>query len=227
MNESAAPAPGVLRVGRVPGVVTTKWHTRWEERIDARLEVVDVAETDARGALDNDEVDLCFARLPLDREGLHAIPLCEETAVAWVSKDHPIAAFDDVTLADLADETVLRKLDGVAIDRVNAGAVLIVPQSIARNAGRRDLTYRPVVDEPPTRIVLAWRTDNDHPLIEELIGIVRGRSATSSRTSREREARGDEPRDAKNPARTPQARTPQTRKQAAQRGRSPRRPRRR
>ena len=222
MNESAAPAPGVLRVGRVPGVVTTKWHTRWEERIDARLEVVDVAETDARGALDNDEVDLCFARLPLDREGLHAIPLYEETAVAWVSRDHPIAAFDDVTLADLADETVLRKLDGVAIDRVNAGAVLIVPQSIARNAGRRDLTYRPVVDEPPTRIVLAWRTDNDHPLIEELIGIVRGRSATSSRTSREREARGDAPRDATSPARTPQ-----TRKQAAQRGRSPRRPRRR
>ena len=222
MNESAAPAPGVLRVGRVPGVVTTKWHTRWEERIDARLEVVDVAETDARGALDNDEVDLCFARLPLDREGLHAIPLCEETAVAWVSKDHPIAAFDDVTLADLADETVLRKLDGVAIDRVNAGAALIVPQSIARNAGRRDLTYRPVTDEPPTRIVLAWRTDNDHPLIEELIGIVRGRSATSSRTRREREARGDAPRDATSPARTPQ-----TRKQAAQRGRSPRRPRRR
>ena len=181
-----------------------------------------IAETDARGALDNDEVDVCFARLPLDREGLHAIPLYEETAVAWVSKDHPIAAFDDVTLADLADETVLRKLDGIAVDRVNAGAVLIVPQSIARNAGRRDLTYRPVVDEPPTRIVLAWRTDNDHPLIEELIGIVRGRSATSSRTRREREARGDEPRDATSPARTPQ-----TRKQAAQRGRSPRRPRRR
>ena len=222
MNESAAPAPGVLRVGRVPGVVTTKWHTRWEERIDARLEVVDVAEADARRALDNDEVDVCFARLPLDREGLHAIPLYEETAVAWVSRDHPIAAFDDVTLADLADETVLRKLDGVAIDRVNAGAVLIVPQSIARNAGRRDLTYRPVVDEPPTRIVLAWRTDNDHPLIEELIGIVRGRSVTSSRTSRERESRGDAPRDATSPARTPQ-----TRKQAAQRGRSPRRPRRR
>ena len=222
MNESAAPAPGVLRVGRVPGVVTTKWHTRWEERIDARLEVVDVAEADARRALDNDEVDVCFARLPLDREGLHAIPLYEETAVAWVSRDHPIAAFDDVTLADLADETVLRKLDGIAVDRVNAGAVLIVPQSIARNAGRRDLTYRPVTDEPPTRIVLAWRTDNDHPLIEELIGIVRGRSATSSRTRREREARGDAPRDATSPARTPQ-----TRKQAAQRGRSPRRPRRR
>ena len=222
MNESAAPAPGVLRVGRVPGVVTTKWHTRWEERIDARLEVVDVAEADARRALDNDEVDVCFARLPLDRDGLHAIPLYEETAVAWVSKDHPIAAFDDVTLADLADETVLRKLDGIAVARVNAGAVLIVPQSIARNAGRRDLTYRPVVDEPPTRIVLAWRTDNDHPLIEELIGIVRGRSATSSRTRREREARGDAPRDATSPARTPQ-----TRKQAAQRGRSPRRPRRR
>lgn len=210
----------MLRVGRVPGVVTTKWATRWDERVDARLEVVDVAEAEVRRVLETGEVDMCFARLPLEREGLHAIPLYEETAVAWVAKDHPVAAFDAVTLADLADETVLRELDGIAIDRVNAGAVLIVPESIARHAGRRDLTYRPVTDEPPTRIILAWRQDDDRPLIEEFIGIVRGRSATSSRTSRERAARDAKPRPERGAKKATGA-------QRGRRGGTSRRPRRR
>ena len=198
---SESPAGQVLRVGRVPGVVTTKWHTRWNDRVDARLEVVDVPEPDVRRVLDAGEVDLCFARLPVDREGLHVIALYEEAAVAWVSTDHPVAAFDTVTLADLGDETVLREVDALAFDRVNAGAVLIVPQSIARVGGRRDLTYRIVTDEPPTQIVLAWRRDHDHPLIQEFIGIVRGRTANSSRTERERAARGGTPREAAPPDR--------------------------
>lgn len=178
--------PEVLRVGHVPGVTLTKWRTRWIERIPARLDVVEVSEADQRRVLDEDEVDLCFVRLPIEREGLHAIPLYEEVAVAWVNKDHPIGAFDEVTLADLADETVLTELDAIALDRVNAGAVLLVPMSMARSASRRDLVHRPVTDAPPTQIALAWRVDNEDPLIEEFIGIVRGRTANSSRTQAER-----------------------------------------
>lgn len=199
--------PNVLRVGQVPGVTLTKWRTRWPERLTARLEVVDVAEAEARSRLVAGEVDMCFVRLPLDREGLHAIPLYEEVTVAWVSKEHPIAAYDSVTTADLADETVLRELDAVAIDRVNAGAVLLVPMAVAREGSRRDLVHRPVADAPPSRMVLAWRTDNDHPLIEEFIGIVRGRTTNSSRTDRERTARGDD-----QPKRTPRSRRRQVRR---------------
>ena len=193
MNDSSA--PDVLRVGHVPGVTLTKWRTRWAERLTAGLEVVDVAEGDARRVLDEGEADLCFARLPLDRDGLHAIPLYEEVMVAWVSKEHPIAAFDQITTADLADETVLTDVDQVAIDRVHAGAVLLVPMSVARGASRRDLVHRPVTDARPAQMMLAWRQDNDHPLIEEFIGIVRGRTANSSRTRRERDARSPKQRD--------------------------------
>lgn len=172
----------------------TKWRTRWAERLTARLDVVEVAETDPRRVLETGEVDMCFARLPLDREGLHAIPMYEEVMVAWVSKDHPIAAFDAITRADLADETVLVELTAQAIDRVNAGAVLLVPLSVARTASRRDLVHRPVSDAPPAQMVLAWRIDNHQPLIEEFIGIVRGRTVNSSRTSRERDTRRNKPR---------------------------------
>ena len=216
---SDSPAPEVLRVGYVPGVTLTKWRTRWEERVDARLEVVEVAEDDPRRVLEAGEVDLCFARLPLEREGLHAIPLYEEVMVAWVNKDHPIVAFDEITRADLAEETVLREVDQVAIDRVNAGAVLLVPLSVARSASRRELKHRPVTDEPPAQMVLVWRKDNEAPLIDEFIGIVRGRTANSSRTSREREARDDKPRQRKTQPRGQQDQRQQNRKPQTGRGR--------
>ena len=189
--------PDVLRVGHVPGVTLTKWRTRWAERLTARLEVVDVAESDGRRALDSGAVDLCFVRQPLGRDGLHAIPLYAEQMVAWVNKEHPIAAFDTITSADLADETVLTEVDQVTIDRVNAGAVLLVPLSVAREGSRRDLVHRPVTDAAPSQMVLAWRQDNQHPLIDEFIGIVRGRTANSSRTSRERDAREEQQPDGK------------------------------
>ncbi|HHU38256.1 MAG TPA: LysR family transcriptional regulator substrate-binding protein [Propionibacterium sp.] len=190
MSESpAAGSPDALRVGHVPGVTLTKWRTRWAERLTARLDVAEVAEADQRRVLVDDVVDLCFVRLPIDREGLHAIPLYDEVTVAWVSKDHPVAAYDDVTLADLTDETLLTDLDAVALDRVNAGAVLLVPLSVARSASRKDLAHRPVTDAEPTTVALAWRTDNGHPLIDEFIGIVRGRTANSSRTQAERAAK--------------------------------------
>ena len=181
-------------MGHVPGVTLTKWRTRWDERLAARLDVVEVTEADQRRVLVDDAVDLCFVRLPIDREGLHAIPLYDEVTVAWVSKDHPVAAYGEVTLADLADETLLTDLDAVAIDRVNAGAVLLVPMSVARSASRRDLVHRPVTDAEPTSISLAWRTDNEHPLIDEFIGIVRGRTANSSRTQAERAASTPKPK---------------------------------
>lgn len=176
-------------MGYVPGVTLTKWRTRWHERLDARLEVVEIDQDDARRGLDADEVDMCFVRAPFDVTDLHAITVYEEVMVAWVSKDHPIAAFDAIAEADLAEETVLTELDATAIGRVNAGAVLVVPMSIARSASRRDLVHRPIADAEPTPVLLVWRTDNDGPLAQEFVGIVRGRTAHSSRTSQERASR--------------------------------------
>ncbi|WP_298132733.1 LysR family substrate-binding domain-containing protein [Micropruina sp.] len=177
-----------LRVGFVPGVTLTKWTTIWRERYrSVPLEVVEVAQDDQRRALDDGEVDLCFVRQPIDTEGLHLIPLYEEAPVVWVSKEHPIAAFDEVTIADLADETVLTEADASGINQVAIEiAVLRVPMSIARTHSRRDLTYRPVTDADPTRIGLAWRAENPHPLTDEFIGVVRGRTTQSSRTQQER-----------------------------------------
>lgn len=166
----------------------TKWTSTWRERFArAPLEVVEIAEASQREALDAGEVDLCFVRLPIEVDGLHVIPLYEEVPVVWVSKEHPIAAVDEVRLADLADEMVLTRADATAIDQVALDvAVLLVPMSIARGHSRRDLTYRPVADAPSTRIGLAWLADRSHPMTDEFIGVVRGRTQNSSRTQQER-----------------------------------------
>lgn len=69
-----------------------------------------------------------------------------------------------------------------AIELVAAGVgLLLVPQSLARLHHRRDLTYRPVTDAPESRVALAWLEERTTDLMEEFIGIVRGRTVNSSR----------------------------------------------
>jgi DNA-binding transcriptional LysR family regulator len=186
--------PRTFRLGAVPGATPGRWIDTWQERMPhVTLKLVPISVATQRDELAG--VDAALVRTPIARaDGLHVIPLYDEVTVAWVSKDHPVAAYDEVTLADLADETLLTDLDAVAIDRVNAGAVLLVPMSVARSASRRDLVHRPVTDAEPTSISLAWRTDNEHPLIDEFIGIVRGRTANSSRTQAERAASTPKPK---------------------------------
>jgi LysR substrate binding domain len=181
-----------LRVGKVPGVTVTKWRGIWAERLPrVRLDWLDVDEQDQRHVLTDGQVDLCFVRLPIDDDGLHLIRLYDELPVAWVSKDHLAAAADEVSLADLADETVLTVVTPHTIDLVSIGeAVLHVPQSIARSQSRRDFVFRPITDAPHTTVGLAWLVDNPHELIEEFIGIVRGRTANSSRTAQARAGKG-------------------------------------
>lgn len=194
-----------LRIGKVRGVILTKWQRVWNERFDTPLAVSDVADDEQLAGLRHGSLDMCFVRLPIDREGLHAIPLYEETMVAWVSKEHAISAVDEVTLADLDDEQVITEFHSTATDLVLGGAVLVVPMSVARGASRRDLTYRPITDADPSPVTLAWRVDDENPLIQKFIGVVRGRTPNSSRTAQTRAA--STPRPAKQPARPAPART--------------------
>jgi DNA-binding transcriptional LysR family regulator len=174
-------------VGFVPGVTLTKWRRIWSERFPRlALEIVEVTEAEQREAITQEQVDLCFVRLPVVDAGLHVIPLYEEVPVVVAPKDHPVSVFDEVSVKDLSEEDTLEGFEpGEAIDLVAGGAgVVFVPQSVARSLSRRDLVYRPVSDAQATRIALAWLRDNPHEMIEEFIGIVRGRTVNSSRTSR-------------------------------------------
>lgn len=209
MND-LSPADGpravpTLRVGFVPGVTLTKWRRIWADRFPRLgLDVVEVNESDQHGALIEEAVDLCFVRLPLDDSRLHLIPLWTEQPVVVAPKDHPVAVFDSVTLADLAEEDVVEGFEGeTALDLVAGGAgVVYLPQSVARAASRKDLVHRPVTDASPTQIGLAWLRENPHEMIEEFVGIVRGRTPNSSRSPRPAAPDKSAPTTPARPART-------------------------
>ncbi|MFH7598255.1 LysR substrate-binding domain-containing protein [Streptomyces racemochromogenes] len=192
-----------FRLAYVPGVTPTKWVRIWNERLpDIPLTLVGVSAGEAFAALRAGEADAGFVRLPVDGADLSAIPLYTETTVVVVPKDHVVAAVDEVTAGDLADEIVLHPLDDVlgwetppgkpaferpattadAIELVAAGiGVLVVPQSLARLHHRKDLTYRPVTDAPASRVALSWPEEKTTDMVEDFIGIVRGRTVNSSR----------------------------------------------
>ncbi len=196
-----------FRLGYVPGVTPGKWARMWaERRPHVTLELVTATTDEAVELIRTGAVDAAVVRLPIDRTGLHTIPLYTETTVAVVPKEHLVAATDEATLADLADEIVLHPQDdtlpwpgarpgrsaaiipattAAAIELVAAGVgLLVVPQSLARLHHRRDLVHRPLADAPVSGVVLAWPDAENTELMEEFIGIVRGRTVNSSRTAR-------------------------------------------
>jgi DNA-binding transcriptional LysR family regulator len=184
-----------FRVAFVPGVTPTKWFRIWSERQpDVAIEAVPVDTAEQRSVLDDDRADVVFARLPIDRDGLAAIPLYSELPVVVASTDHAIAALGDDESIDVAELDGERMLDIApgptggpdAFELVAAGVgLLLVPKSVARLHGRKDVTARPVAGVPETEVALAWREDRHSDLVDEFVGVVRGRTANSSRMSAE------------------------------------------
>ncbi|MEU7577666.1 LysR substrate-binding domain-containing protein [Streptomyces sp. NPDC041068] len=193
-----------FRLAYVPGVTPTKWVRIWNERLpDVPLTLLQVSAAEAPEVLRGGGADAGFVRLPFDRTDLSAIPLYTETTVVVIPKDHAVAAVDEVSPEDLADEVIFHPLDDTlgwerppglpayerpattadAVELVAAGVgLLVVPQSLARLHHRKDLTYRPLTDAPESRVALSWPEAETTPdLVEDFIGIVRGRTVNSSR----------------------------------------------
>lgn len=178
--------PPPLRIAFVPGVTPGKWSRIWGQRVPrTRLEVAAVPEHDQLAVLHDGRADASFVRLPVDREGISLIPLYSEIPVVVVPTDHAVAAFDEVSVDDLADEhrvDVPSMTPKEAIELVATGAgIVIVPKSVARLYDRKDVTHRPVTGVAETQIGLAWLTEATDARIEMFIGIVRGRTERSSR----------------------------------------------
>lgn len=179
--------PPTLTIGFVPGVTPGKWVGRWRDRNpDLPIEATEYDDGALASALRDGSVDIAFVRLPVDRDALSVIPLYEELAVVVVSKENELSLLDEVPLSELAAENVLdvQECGGarMAVEVVASGAgVVVLPMSVARHYNRRDVEARVVPDAPQTTIAVAWIADNTTDDIEEFIGIVRGRTARSSR----------------------------------------------
>src|ERR1700712_754589 len=145
-----------LRVGFVTGATPDKWARAWRERRPERLSLVPLTEDEQEQAVRRGEVDLALVRLPVDTQDLHCVRLYDERQVAVAGREHLITAADEVTLADLADEQLVRAhasgwapsvqqqpwpemSEKDAVETVAAGTgIVILPLSVARLLQRKD-----------------------------------------------------------------------------------------
>jgi DNA-binding transcriptional LysR family regulator len=170
----------------VPGVTPAKWIGVWRERMPRTpIELRPVSQDQALQSLRDGSATVALVRLPVAVEGLSVIPLYNEVTVVVAATDHPIAAFESLTLAELAQENLIDGQDAAAVELVAAtDSIAIMPHSVARLHARKDVVTRPVTDAPETRVALVWLEGQTTLWVEEFVGIVRGRTANSSRGKR-------------------------------------------
>lgn len=196
--------PATFILGATPGATPGRWIDTWKERMPrTALELVPLAVADQRRALSEADVDAALVRLPIEKDGLHVIPLYDEVPVVVCAKDSHLTAAEELDAADLEGEVLIVPADdvlgirvpgtvaprfappadtGEAIATVAAGVgVVVVPMSLARLHHRKDVDYRPLREGPVSTVALAWVSERTTPAVEAFVGIVRGRTANSSR----------------------------------------------
>jgi DNA-binding transcriptional LysR family regulator len=203
-----------LRIAFAPGVTVGKWTRRWQERHpELPLEVLPASENEGVEVLRDGRASLSFVRLPIEREGLSVIRLYGEIPVLVVPRESDLAELESLQearvaeLAGVADYSPARPVkDAVALVAAGVG-FLRLPHSLARLHARKDVVAIPIDDGTETEIAIAWLQDETTDLVEEFIGIVRGRTEASSRanptppTPKVRPAKVAKPRAAKSPSR--------------------------
>lgn len=192
-------------VAFVAGVSPDKWSKRWRERYpETPLDLTIIEVADQLAVLRDGRASMSFVRLPVERAGLHVIPLYEELSVAVVSVEDDLSLHEELTVADLAGHQLvsdpadlptwssiatverlaypaMSARDAVEVVASSEGGVAVLPMSVARLHHRKDVVARPLTDGPLHPVGIAWRADDDDPRIETFVGIVRGRTAHSSR----------------------------------------------
>ncbi|MGQ5594727.1 LysR family transcriptional regulator [Streptomyces sp. ESR1.13] len=144
--------------------------------------------TDRADHVRDGRADLALLYTPFDDlTGLDHETLMVEGRVAILPPDHRLASRSEITLADLAQETLPRwkgvrwtgapearpgpeVTDAVeALQLIRLGrAVAILPRSLAQPT-QPDLVHRPVTDAPSSALVLAWSQEDRRGLVASFV----------------------------------------------------------
>ena len=181
-----------LRLTFVEGVNPSRWLDVWDARHPERqVSHERVGQPRQLRAVLAGEADVAIVRAAEADERLHRIVMFTEHTVALAEHDHPIGAFDELTLADLETETLLdvtglSHKDAAITAKTGAG-IALMPMSVARLYGGKGSTVRVVTDAPGHTVELVWLRERDDEDTQDFAGIVRGRKATSSRAGQPEE----------------------------------------
>ncbi|CAM5257357.1 LysR family transcriptional regulator OS=Streptomyces tendae OX=1932 GN=GUR47_24170 PE=3 SV=1 [Streptomyces tendae] len=163
-------------------------------RPDARqVDILFGGATDRADHVRDGRADVALLYAPFDdMSGLDHEILTVEGRVAILPPDHRLASHSEVTLADLARETLPRwkgvRWTGVpeagqgpevtdaaeVLDMIRLGrTVAVLPRSLAQPM-RPDLVYRPVTDAPHSELVLAWSRDDRRTMVASFVAAAVG-----------------------------------------------------
>jgi DNA-binding transcriptional LysR family regulator len=185
-----------VTVGVLPGLLATAAVRTFEAaRPSSRTEVVQVWWGEQVTVVHLGEVDVVYAREPIDHTGLGSAPLLEEPRDALISSQDPLAGKSSVSLADLATRrllqdpatvpewyavatpaqrrasaakaaaTVEEKLERVAAQEGFA----ILPRSTTKFYRRPDVRVLPIDDLGPSRVTLIWNAAVGNPARDEFV----------------------------------------------------------
>jgi DNA-binding transcriptional LysR family regulator len=184
-----------VTVGVMPGLLATAAAAAFEDDDPSRRAVVvQVGWAEQVDVVRSGDVDVVYAREPIDRHGLGTAPLLEEPRDVVLPASDPLAKKKrSVRLADLASRrllqdpatlpewyaiatpehrrpgqmahTVEEKLELVA---AQAGFV-ILPRSTTAFYRRPDVRVMPVEDIGPSQVTLIWDAASDNPPRDEFV----------------------------------------------------------
>lgn len=232
-----------LRLGFARGIAPSKWASRWQV-VQPQIPLELVPLNLAFGAPKQPNIcDVVIERaMPGKRpaESRHALRLYTEAVALVVPVDHELAEQEFVTVADLALVPLLDHPDHAAewpaaepwqdpawmprnavaaLELVAAGSgAMLLPQPLARHiSDKRKHAILRVTGEPAlegSTIWATWATDRDAADVQQLIGVMRGRTARSSRPAATVDAdpepsqkpRAAQPKAAKKPKLNPNSR---------------------
>lgn len=133
-------------------------------------------ETDGASTISLDEAER-------ERQSRGPAPIPSRVSAEESPAEPSSAASADATVHTPRTGAELAHAERQALEVVASGAgLLILPQSVACMLSRKDVVVRRVEGIPGYDVALAWRRDHDDAVIQEFIGVARGRKPGSGRS---------------------------------------------
>lgn len=186
-----------LRVVFSPGVQPDKWFGRFDERVPW-WRVAGAQADDPLKYIRAAAADVALVRVGaagVDKNTFHIVDLYDEQVGVAAPKEHPIKVMDRVRYAELDGEMemystpadgevdVAAVREALGVVAANVG-VAIAPRPLLRAINARGVVHRDLFDAKDvgsTRVAAVWLRDADSDVIQDFVGICRGRKADSSR----------------------------------------------
>lgn len=186
----------MIRLAFVTGTEPGKWFARY--RATGRgLE--DIPSDDPFELIEDSAADLALMRLPDTRVGepgerFHQVRLYEEKPGVAVPKDSMYDIGEPLSLIDVSDEPVNYLHPQGTIDDLrmalqvvaaNVG-VAFAPEPLLKVLSKKQVVVAGLKGTPAheaTEIGLVWKVEEDSDAIQDFVGVARGRTVGSSRSS--------------------------------------------